>query len=247
MNRLLRLGALAGALAVLAAVAAGRAEAHFGAVQVSCTQATFSYSSFPAGASSAAYTVTVDGNPVASGSFTVTGPGGSFTVALAITGTHAVSASTSWSADGGGSASSSAELQCGTTTPPPTPPGGERCPPGMTPTAGKDGKPGNQECEYPPSGPAATVVPAVAPPPTTPPAVAPPTVKIGGGVTAKKPPVKPKAKKKPRPKAVPKPDKPPVVRGPHVCRKLEDGTERRWHKGGNGLRAGCYAIIRGSG
>lgn len=26
-----------------------------------------------------------------------------------------------------------------------------RCPPGMTPTAGKDGEPGNDECEYPPN------------------------------------------------------------------------------------------------
>ena len=30
-----------------------------------------------------------------------------------------------------------------------TPPPADRCPPGMTPTAGKDGKAGNDECEYP--------------------------------------------------------------------------------------------------
>lgn len=30
------------------------------------------------------------------------------------------------------------------------PPAGPRCPPGMFPTAGKDGAPGNDECEYPP-------------------------------------------------------------------------------------------------
>jgi hypothetical protein len=32
-----------------------------------------------------------------------------------------------------------------------------------------------------------------------------------------------------------------------VCKTLKDGTERRWYKGGNGLKPGCYAIIRGSG
>ncbi len=35
------------------------------------------------------------------------------------------------------------------TTPTETTPPADRCPPGMTPTAGKDGKSGNDECEYP--------------------------------------------------------------------------------------------------
>lgn len=32
-----------------------------------------------------------------------------------------------------------------------TTPSSPRCPPGMTPTAGKDGHPGNDECEFPPT------------------------------------------------------------------------------------------------
>lgn len=38
-----------------------------------------------------------------------------------------------------------------TTTETTPPPSGERCPPGMTPTAGKDGEEGNDECEFPPT------------------------------------------------------------------------------------------------
>ncbi len=42
-----------------------------------------------------------------------------------------------------------------------TTPSGPRCPPGMFPTAGKDGAPGNDECEYPPiSASRCTLVPA---------------------------------------------------------------------------------------
>lgn len=49
----------------------------------------------------------------------------------------------------------------------PTPPPAQRCPPGMTPTAGKDGAPGNDECEVPktPTTPATTTTTVVTPPP----------------------------------------------------------------------------------
>ncbi len=50
-----------------------------------------------------------------------------------------------------------------TTTTTTEPPGGPRCPPGQEPTAGKDGEPGNQECEFPPTQTTTTT----SPPPTT--------------------------------------------------------------------------------
>jgi hypothetical protein len=62
--------------------------------------------------------------------------------------------------------------------------------------------------------------------------------------------VKPKPKPKPAPKAKPKPKAKIVVPhkpGPHVCATLKDGTKRHWWKGGNGMAAGCYPIIKGSG
>lgn len=60
------------------------------------------------------------------------------------------------------------------------PPPGDRCPPGMTPTAGKDGEPGNDECEFPetPTTPTETVTPPVVTTPevvVTPPVVVTPT------------------------------------------------------------------------
>jgi hypothetical protein len=80
---------------------------------------------------------------------------------------------------------------------------GQRCPPGMTPTAGKDGQPGNDECEFPKTGTTPSVPPAVAPPATTAPPVAttPPT-KTTPPVTSSKPPVTEKPKPKAKPKIV---------------------------------------------
>jgi len=68
------------------------------------------------------------------------------------------------------------------------------------------------------------------------------------------PPVKVVVKVKPKPKPVrkpaaktPKPDNPPVKKVGHVCKSLADGTPRRWYKGGNGIKPGCYAVVQGSG
>jgi hypothetical protein len=129
-----------------------------------------------------------------------------------------------------------------------TPPPGDRCPPGMTPTAGKDGQPGNDECEFPKGPPTSTSTPT---PPATPPAVTPPaaTPPVTPPAATPTPKAKPKVtkkkvtsvKKKVVRKAAPRPDR------PHVCLPLKDGTQRKWWKGGNGLKAGCYAVIQGSG
>ena len=106
---------------------------------------------------------------------------------------------------------------------------GQRCPPGMTPTAGKDGQPGNDECEFPkqPTTPTATVPPAVTPPTATPP----PTTTTTPSVTppATKPPAtKPKAAVKPKPKVVakPKPKQPKLTGNPKVdkCKPMKGGT-----------------------
>lgn len=128
-----------------------------------------------------------------------------------------------------------------------TPPPGQQCPPGMVPTAGKDGEPGNDECEFPENPPSTSSTPT--PPPVTtttatPPATTPPTTV---------PPVKAKPKPKPQAKPKPKPDKPRTSavkhahKTTHVCKTLKDGTKRAWWKGGNGLKPGCYAVVMGSG
>jgi hypothetical protein len=51
---------------------------------------------------------------------------------------------------------------------PETPPTTPRCPPGMTPTAGKDGEPGNDECEFPKTTPTTTPTAPVCPKPADP-------------------------------------------------------------------------------
>jgi hypothetical protein len=90
---------------------------------------------------------------------------------------------------------------CTPTPPPPPPPPGERCPPGMVPTNGKDGEEGNDECEYP-----QTTTTAPAPSVSVPSDVATlstpaPTVTATSSVTASSKPkaAKPTTVKKPQP------------------------------------------------
>jgi len=73
-----------------------------------------------------------------------------------------------------------------TTEPPPPPPPGDRCPPGMVPTDGKDGEPGNDECEYPPTG-TTTSSTTTEPPATTPTTTEPPPTTIGEPPVATEP------------------------------------------------------------
>lgn len=134
-----------------------------------------------------------------------------------------------------------------------------RCPAGEGPWDGKDGdesEPGhndeccpdtnnNQICDYKegtPSTTTTTPTPVVVPSATT----STPTTTTPTSTTPAA--AKPKAKAKPAVKVVlakkktvtPKPTN-------HVCTTLKDGTERRWYSGGNGLKPGCYAIVRGAG
>jgi hypothetical protein len=77
----------------------------------------FSYTEFPSGTNSASEKITVDGTPVVSKTFTFTGSSGTDTVAISPgSGTHTISASAEWTADGGGSASQTEQVNCG---PPP--------------------------------------------------------------------------------------------------------------------------------
>jgi hypothetical protein len=115
-------------------------------------------------------------------------------------------------------------------TTPTTP--GPRCPPGMTPTAGKDGNPGNDECESP------KTPPPVTPPASAPPAAAPPTATVPpittttppSVTTPAKPVVKPKPTVKPKPKVVPnakpKPKQPKLTGNPKTdkCKPMKGGT-----------------------
>lgn len=112
-----------------------------------------------------------------------------------------------------------------------------RCPDGGPPEANPVDP--NDNCKRP-TPPVTTTPPAVTPPVVTPPVVTPPAV----SPPKAKPPVK-----KTTVKVKPPVKKKTVVKkkGPHVCVPLKDGTERRWWKGGNGMPAGCYAVIRGSG
>lgn len=126
------------------------------------------------------------------------------------------------------------------TSPPPPPPPGERCPPGMVPTDGKDGESGNDECEFPPGPPP----PPVTPPPTTPvtPTVTTPTPTPT--VTPPKPTTKPKpkpvrkpaAKPKPKPKPKAKPKPKPKAKST-VCKPGYRYTKQY----------GCTFIAKGSG
>lgn len=108
----------------------------------------------------------------------------------------------------------------------------------------------NDDCAPRPVPPTAVTVPASSPPApaavttTTTPAVTPPPAVV---VVKPKPPVRqPAAKPKPAPKAK-TPAKKPAAKHGHVCDTLADGTQRAWYKGGNGMPAGCYPIIKGSG
>lgn len=117
-----------------------------------------------------------------------------------------------------------------TTSTTPTTPSTPRCPPGMTPTAGKDGQPGNDECEFPktettPTAPTPPSAPAIASTlPTTTTAPPAPTTPV-----AKPPIVKPKPQVKPKPKAVAKPiakKQPKLTGNPKVdkCKPMKGGT-----------------------
>jgi hypothetical protein len=117
------LAAIAGV--VMAALAVSPALAHTANVTPSCTGVSFQYDRFPAGQSSASYVVKVDGQTVADGAFTVTGPSSGASVPLDLHGPHTVYAETSWTADGGGKASASAQLEC-----PPLP--DPKCPDGTS-------------------------------------------------------------------------------------------------------------------
>lgn len=141
---------------------------------------------------------------------------------------------------------------CVTPPPPPPPPSPPFvCPDGGPPNEGKDGDvPSsgntNDDCDRSVKPPVKSTPPTVTPPVVTPPVVTPPAVTPPAASPPKaKPPVK-KATSKVKP---PIKKKTAVVKkkGPHVCVPLKDGTERAWWKGGNGMPAGCYAIIRGSG
>lgn len=116
------------------------------------------------------------------------------------------------------------------------PPSGERCPPGMTPTAGKDGEPGNDECEFPPTEETPPVVEETPDPePTSPTVTPPPTVKPP--VATPKPPKKaskPPVKKK---KAAATPKK----KSKKKVKKLVCGNGFRAYKGK------CHPIVYGSG
>jgi len=87
------------------------ASAHTAAITISCTNVTFTYSSFPKESVTATETVAVDGVIQVSKAFAFTGPSGSDTVGISVPGgTHTVTAKTSWTVDGGGHASLSQQV-----------------------------------------------------------------------------------------------------------------------------------------
>lgn len=165
--------ALVFAIGILAALLPGSASGHSGSGAISCTAVTFSYVDFAADkTNTVTEAVTIDGAGVYAGSFSFTGASGSHTVAITVPqdgAGHVVVASASWDTNGHvGSFRNEATVECGepptTTTETTPPPPGERCPPGELPTDGKDGEPGNEECEPPTSPP---VPPVVTVPPAT--------------------------------------------------------------------------------
>ena len=138
----------------------------------------------------------------------------------------------------------------------PTTPAGPRCPPGMVPTAGKDGQSGNDECEFPktpPTTPAATTTTPAPPPAVTTP-TPPPATETTTTPPATKPPAAKPPKAKPAPKPAPKPKNPPAkkkkAKGEHVCKTIvytdSNGkvwkTPRTWVDG-----KGCVGKVEGSG
>jgi hypothetical protein len=199
------------ALTAAVLLIAPAARAHEATIAVDCRAATFNYSGFPHGTSSAAYTITVNGGTVASGVFTITGPAGTFDVVLNLTGNASVTASTSWTADGGGSASATQSLSCGTPTPPPPPPSPPPAPPpppALPPPppssddrpcangsdAGKDGVAGNDSCAV--IQPPTVSAPVTAAPAAEPSAATPPTVTVTTPVVVARATTKPNAKPK---------------------------------------------------
>lgn len=176
----------------------------------------------------------VDGKPVAGATYTIT--------ALPVEGYVLVGQSV-WV-----HTFAAAPTNCGT-------PPGDRCPPGMVPTAGKDGEPGNDECEFPtspppPAPPAPPVTTATPPAPPAPPAVTPPSPPVPT-VTPPAAKTKPKAK----PKTAPKPDNPPVKKKTtavkkHVCLpyKHTDSTGKVWTTKRTWVKGhGCVVMTMGSG
>ena len=123
------------------------------------------------------------------------------------------------------------------------------CPDGLPPTPGEGAYDPNDDCKRPPpvttttttTTPTPAVTTTTTPTTTTPTTTTPTPTTTPPKTVAPKP---PKATSKPKavkPKTTtPKPD------APKVCKTLADGTKRAWHKGGNGLAAGCYAIVMGS-
>jgi len=120
----LAVGALLGLVttAALVVLVAGPASAHVGLISISCSEVTFSFSSFPAAGASIDESVTVNGGTVAT-TFDLAGSSGSNTIAISGANGDVVSAAASWTVDGGGSASAGPVTLAGCTTPPPCPPG----------------------------------------------------------------------------------------------------------------------------
>lgn len=102
-------------LAVAVGLTAETASAHTGTITISCSKVTFTYSGFSNGAT-ANETVSVDGSPIVSKSFTFSGSGGTDVVSISVSGSHTISAHADWTADGGGHADASAALNCPTPT-----------------------------------------------------------------------------------------------------------------------------------
>lgn len=113
-----------------------------------------------------------------------------------------------------------------TETTPTTP--SEQCPPGMVPTAGKDGEPGNDECEFPETTTTTPSTPPMVTVTETPPATT---------ATTPAPSTEPPAPVTPQAKPKPKPDNPPVkavkkkvnlTGNPKTdkCKDLGNGTAR---------------------
>jgi hypothetical protein len=114
-SRSIGAGVLAFAVvAVAVALLAPSASAHVGRVtNISCTQVTFTYSSFPSGANSTHETVSIDGNQVVSKTFNFNGSSASDTVAINVgSGTHTVSAHADWTVQGGGHVDATKTVTC---------------------------------------------------------------------------------------------------------------------------------------
>lgn len=93
------------AAAIAGALLAPVASAHNGAITISCTNVTFSYTGFPSGTNPISETVKIDNSTVVSKTFTFSGSSGTDSVSINPgPGTHTVNAHASWTVGGGGSA-----------------------------------------------------------------------------------------------------------------------------------------------